>query len=271
VSPDWFDPLGLRGSKLDPFTMFRDALRGEGLAHQSAERMATNIAQRLVGRKIRVEGDLEISATVDAVEEVRPPTAVDVFPTGVAEAPMWSRVRGRLRDVTVGDWQATEVALTADDLVLVGATADRLRVGHVDFVATVESAEVERWAAEIDGDHRLRISENRIEVTDRRLERWVWLEVSVSAADRTITVEPRQLRLFGRPIPMVSWLKRAITRPAPWMPANVSIESVSVEGDQAILAGSVGTTLVPVDVAKVLTDLGTEGTMSVLRIVTGDW
>jgi hypothetical protein len=251
--------------------MFMDMMKGEGIAAQSAEKMATTFARRLEGRSIHIAGEIDIHATVDAVDEVRPPAPLAAIPTGVPEVPMWTRVRGRLREVSVGGWHVDSVSVVASDLVLVGTAADRLRVGEVGFVATIAAPEVVRWAEAIDGDHCVRVADGRIEVSDRRVARWIWLEVAVTVENRVISIEPVQLRALGRPIPMPRRFRRIVTRPATWIPGNVTVESAAVVSERVEVVGAVGETLVPVDVTKVLTDLGAEGTMSVLRIVTGDW
>jgi len=271
VSRDWFDPFGIRGSKLDPFVMFTNALRGQGPAGQSAEIIATTIAKRIEGRTVQVDAGLKITATVHAVDEARPPAPLASLPTGSVEIPMWERVRVRLRDIELGEWRIDRVSLDARDLRLIGATSQSVRVGGVDFVATIRPEEVIQWAAAVDGEHRVRVSEGRIEVSDRRLERWAWLEVAVVARDRTILVSPVALRVFDRPLPLLRWLRRTIERDAPWLPFALRVESVSVtESGEVNAVGTVSKSQVPVDVAKLLSDLGTESTKSVLRIVAGE-
>lgn len=272
MTRDWFDPFGIRGSKLDPFVMFTNALKGQGPASQSAEFMATTIAKRIEGRKIQVDAGMKIVATVEGVDEARPPAPIAAIPTGAAEIPMWERVRVRVRDIEAGEWCIDRAALDVHDIRLVGTTAQAVRVRHVDFVATIVPEEVVRWAATIDGDHRLRVSEGRLEVSDRRLERWAWLEVTVVARDRTILVSPVAVWIFGRSLPLPQWLRRTVERDAPWLPFALRVESAEVgESGDIEARGTVAETEIPVDVAKLLTDLGTEGTMSVLRIVTGEW
>jgi len=271
MSRDWFDPLGLRGSKLDPFTMFADALKGEGLAQQSAEVMATTIARRLVGRRVEIDSDPPISATVERIDEAIPATALAALPTSSGEVPMWQRVRGRIREVTVGERTLKSVDLTVTGVRLVGATAHRIRVDHVEFNATVAPDEIERWAADIDGDHVVRLHEERLEVTDRRVARWAWLEVSVTAARKTIVVTPVALRILGRTMPMPGRLRRPVERDASWLPAELVVSEVRLTDQGAGVRGELDDVLVPVDVARLLTEIGAQGTRSVLRVVVGDW
>ena len=271
MSRDWFDPFGIRGSRLDPFVMFTNALTGRGPAGQSMEMLSTTIVRRIVGREIRIDAGVKVVATIEAVDEARPPAPLAALPTGAIEVPMWERVRIRLCDISLNDWLIEHASLDARDVRLVGASSRRMRIGQTDFVATVRAAEVVRWAAELESDHRLRVADGHLAVTDRRLERWLWLEVEVAARDQTIVVTPVALRASGRALPLPAWLRRPVERAAPWLPAAVRVESAEVGDGVVVVRGVVSTSEVPVDMARLLSDLGTESTKSVLRIVTGDW
>jgi hypothetical protein len=120
MSPDWFDPLGSRGSKLDPFTFFADALKGEGVTGQSADLMATTLAKQLVGRRIEIDHEPPISATIERIDEVRPPPMIAATAVIGREVPMWESVAGQLADVHVGEWRIRSIDLQARSLSLVG-------------------------------------------------------------------------------------------------------------------------------------------------------
>ena len=272
MSRDWFDPFGIRGSRLDPFVILTNALTGQGPAGQSAEFVSTTIARRIVGRTIQIDAGRKIVATIAAVDEARPPAPLAAVPTGAAEVPMWERVRLRLHSIRLGEWHVEQASLDARDIRLVGVGSQRIRVGSTDFVAAVRPEEVVRWAAAVSDDHRVRVHDGRLEVTDRRLERWLWVEVGVAAVDQTIVVRPIGVRALGRALPLPIRLRRRIERPAPWLPAAVTVERTEVGDDDAVVVhGAVAASEVPVDMARFLADLGAEGTMSVLRIVTGEW
>lgn len=271
MTRDWFDPFGIRGSRLDPFVMFTNALKGQGPAGQSAEVISTTIAQRIVGRRVQIDAGMTIRATVDAVDEARPPAPLSAISTALTEVPMWERVRLRLRDIELGEWHVEDASLDATDIRLVGANSQSISVDRVEYRATIRPAEAVRWAAAVEGDHRLRVRDGRIEVTDRRLERWVWLEVDVAAHEQTIVVTPVAVRALSRALPLPGWLRRPVERGAPWLPQPVMVESVAVVDDSVIVRGELSACVVPVDMARVLADLGAESTMTVLRIVTGGW
>lgn len=272
MSRDWFDPFGIRGTRLDPFVVFTNALKGQGQVGQSAELLSTAIVRRVVGRTVHIDGEPPITATIEAVDEARPPAPIAAVPTGVVEVPMWERVRLRLTDVRVGPWGVDHVAIDVRDIRLVGVGGRAMRVGGTEFAARLGATEVEGWAAAVDGDHRVRVGDRRIEVSDRRLARWAWVEVDVVAHDQSVIVTPRAVRALGRRIGLPAWLRRTVERPAPWLPSTLAVHEVEAAPDsQAVVRGSVGTSVIPVDPGKVLTDLGTESTVSVLRIVAGDW
>lgn len=271
MSRDWFDPFGIRGSRLDPFTLFTNALRGQGPAGQSAETISTALARRLVGRTVSVHAGVRIVATIAGVDEARPPAPLAAVSTGAVEVPMWERVRIRLHEVEVGEWRVAQAMLDVRDIRLVGAAARSIRIGGAEFTATVTPEEVIRWAEVVAGDRRIRLVGGALEVSDRRIERWAWVTVSVIARDQTIVVTPRRLRAFGRTLPLPSRLRREIVRPARWLPAAVRVDGIEPDGDgpglDSMLArGRVAAVTVPVDIAKLLIDLGTDSTKSVLRI-----
>ena len=270
MSNDWFDPFGVRGSRLDPFTVFGNVLKGQGATGQSAELLSRTIVRRIVGRTVHVEAGTGITATIAAVDEARPPAPLAALPTGSAEVPLWERVRIRLVSIGVGDRRVAHATLDVHDIRLVGMTGREVRVGSTAFVASIGHDEVVRWAAEAGGDRRVRAHAGRLEVTDRRLRRWVWVEVDVGARDRTLFVSPVALRAFGHVLTLPRWLRRTVSRPAGWLPASLRVERVEVGAREVEVTGSVGDVVVPVDLARLLTDLGTESTRSVLRIVTGD-
>ncbi|MEQ8840786.1 MAG: hypothetical protein RIB98_07380 [Acidimicrobiales bacterium] len=269
MSRDWFDPLGIRGSRLDPFTLFTNALRGQGPAGQSAEVIATTMARRLVGRTVSVDAGVKITATVAGVDEARPPAPLAAVPTGAVEVPMWERVRVRLQRIELGEWRLARATLDVHDIRLVGAAAKAIRIGGADFTATVKPGEVVRWAEAIAGERRVRVREGMLEVSDRRLERWVWVTVAVTARDQTVVVRPRHLTAFGRTVPLPPRWQRDVVRPAPWLPTEVQIIGIESDGDDLVATGRVTATDVPVDMTKLLVDLGTESTRSVLRIAIG--
>lgn len=272
MSRDWFDAFGIRGSRLDPVVVFTNALKGQGPAGQSVEFLSTSIARRIVGRTVHIDGELPITATIEAVDEARPPAPIAALPTGAVEVPMWERVRVRVAEVRVGPWRIEKAAIDARDIRLVGMGGRRIRVGGTVFEARLGVAEVEAWAAAVDGDHRVRVADDRLEVSDRRLSRWVWVEVDVGARDQTIVVTPMALRALGRRVGLPRWLQRAVERPGPWLPSALAVDTVEIEPrGHVIVRGTVGESTVPVDLAGVLTDLGTESTVTVLRIVTGEW
>jgi hypothetical protein len=268
VSRDWFDPFGIRGSRLDPFVIFTNALKGQGPAGQSAEFVSTAIARRIVGRTVHVDAGMQITATIEAIDEARPPAPLAALPTGAAEVPMWERVRVRLHSISVGDRRIEHASVDAHDIRLVGVNAQAMRVAATGFSATIRSDEVERWAGEIEGDHRVRVHAGRLEVTDRRLQRWIWVEVDMVAREQRLFVSPMSLRAFGRSLPLPGWLRRTIERPAVWLPAALRVERVEVRHDEVLVTGAVANSVVPVDVGRVLADLGSESTMSALRIVS---
>ena len=270
MSRDWFDPFGIRGSRLDPFLAVTDALKGQGIAGQSAGFLSTTIARRIVGRTVHVDAGVKITATIEAVDEARPPAPRAAIPTGTVEVPMWERVQVRLRAISVGEWRVERASIDARGICLVGVNAQGVRVAATEFSATVRSDEVVRWAGEVKGDHRVRVDSGRLEVTDRRLQRWIWVEVDLVAHEKKLFVSPMSLRAFGRAVPLPGWLRQTVQRPAVWLPAALRVERVEVGDDIVVVMGAIENSVVPVDVPRVIADLGTDGTMSALRIVTGD-
>ena len=267
---DWLDPLGLRGSRLDPFKMFTDALKGEGLAQQSAERIATGVAQGLVGRRVEVDHDPPVSFTVDAVHELAPATALAAVPSTDGVIPMWQRFRARLSDVAVGDARIESVEIDAVGLRLVGTGARRMQIGRVDAVGIVTAEKLGGWLEQLDLPYVVRLADGRLEVADRRFQRWVGVSIDITAAAQEVTVQTGEVRLLGRRFLPPSWLRRTERRPAPWLPIGAEIVRLEATDDDRLeFVAAIEEVEVPVDISKLLVDLGAGGTRSVLRIVTG--
>jgi hypothetical protein len=268
MAPEWFDPLGIRGSRLDPLTLFADAVRGEGLARQSVERLTGTLAQSLVERRVEIETTPPVHATVERVVHISPVTAMAAMPTVAGEVPLWRRVCGGLRDVRIGSRTLERVELDIADLRL-GALGRRLRITAVEFHALASDTEVQQWVRALAGDRPVRLDQGRLEISDRRVVRWAWLEVEASASAGTIVVTPVALRVVGRVVSLPGRLRRPSRIVAPWLPDELVVDAVMVAGNAVTITGRLRQLDLEVDLVSVLVELATGGTRSVLRVVAG--
>jgi hypothetical protein len=268
MSRDWFDPLGLRPRRLDPISIFADAVRGEGVARQSAERIATLMARGLVGRRIEIERTPAVAATVERIDEVTPATALAALPTPRGEVPVWRRFRGRLVGVTIGDHRIGSVHVDASDVRLLAA-GGRLRATRVELASSTEVREIDRWFAALTGNVRLRLHRGRVELSDRRLVRWAWVEVDVVAFGGRVRVTPRVLWLGNRAVPLPARLRRPIEREVGWLPRELEVTEVRLEGDRLLATGHVEGIGAPVDLPRLLAEIGSGNARTVLRIASG--
>lgn len=267
MSPDWWDPLGLRGRRLDPFTLFSDALRGEGIAQQATERLATGMARQLVGRRLAVESEPPIGAHIMQVDEVTPAIALAAMPSASGAVPVWRRVRGVVHDVTYGPHRFSEIGLSASSIVLRGPARSLLAIEQVDFVARVDAAQVQTWVAQLGGDQQVRLDRGRVEVSDRRVSKWGWIEVDLALVDGVVSIEPRQLDVRGRRLGLPARAKRPIRRDIEGLPDGLTVARVIAVDGVLEVTGSLTDLVLPVDVARLLSDLGSEGTRSALRVM----
>lgn len=271
MSRDWFDPFGLRGSKLDPFTYLTDALMGKGIAANSAARMSTALAKQLEGRRLDIASQPPVSLTVARLDEVRPPAGVGAVPTSVTEVPMFTAVSGELEDVRIGDVRLDRIHIDARSIQM-GTGGDRVRVGGADYEARLGTAEVLAQIAAYDADApMIRFANGRIEGSEGVFARWFWMELSVRAADKQVVVEPVALRFRGRPVPVPRRLLQRIERDAPQLPVPITVDSVTLDGDDVVVRGTVREVVIPVDMTRLITDLGTQRTREVLRVMVGEW
>lgn len=268
MAPEWFDPLGIRGSRLDPLALFVDAVRGEGLARRSVERLTGTLAQSLVERRVEIVSTPSVQATVERIDHVSPATAMAAVPTLAGEVPLWHRVCGGLRDVRIGPRTFEHVELDIADL-RVGGFDRRLRIATLDFEATASASEVEQWVETLAADRRVRLDRSRLEVSDRRLARWAWVEVAASASAGVIVVTPVALRILGRVVPLPRWLRRPSRIAAPWLPEHFVVDVVMVTGEGVTVTGRTRDLDLDVDLVSVLVEVATGGTRSVLRVVVG--
>lgn len=271
MSREWFDPFGIRGSKLDPMTHLANALAGRGLAATSAARMSTTVARQLEGRRLEIASDPPIAATVSRLDEVRPPAGVGAVPTSVTELPMFAAISGQVRNVRIGDLRFDVIQIDARDL-RVGATGDRLRLGGADYEARVGTDDVlAQLGALLDDPPLVRFDNGRIEGSEGVLARWFWMEVRVRAADKRVTIEPVAVRFLGRPIPVPRQLMRTVHEDLPALPAPLTVDDAQVAGDELVVRGTVREVVIPVNVARLMTDLGTQTTRSALKVMIGEW
>ena len=257
MSRDWFDPFGIRGSRLDPFA-------------QSARQAAKTFAQALSGHQVRVEREPAVVMTVEEVHELELADAFDAFGAvpalGVPEVPLWRRFRARLAPVRIGDRELDRVEVEMVDIRMVGPVGPRLRVARVEASARLTREQLGAWVAELDVPWRLGLVEGRLEVTAARVARWVGVELRARASAGTLILEPGGVRVLGRRFALPGFLRRAVVRPAPWLPEHVEIHGIEVVGDELEVRGATTALEWPVDMATVLTELTATSTKTVLRI-----
>lgn len=268
---EWFDPFGLRGSRVDPFAVLSDALRGEGVAGRSVEAVATAVTRRLVGRTLRLESSPPIRATVAHVVEARPASALDALGTAVTEVPIWARLGVVLRDVRIGAHRLAQVDLDAVDLRVVGVAARAVSVGPTIARAEVEIDELGRWAESLGGERPMSVIDGHLVVSDPRLWGRVGVTVEVSVVDRQLIVEARALVVCGRRFPLPRSLRRTLRRDVPAVPRALTVDRVAGHPDdptRVIVHGSIAPATVDLDLARLLADLGSERALVALRSST---
>jgi hypothetical protein len=106
-------------------------------------------------------------------------------------------------------------------------------------------------------------------VSDARLARWFWMEISIQAKDQQVCVDPIALRFKKWEIPMPARLRRQIVEEAPELPAPITIDEVGLQNDDLLFSGTVGPVDLPIDMTKLMAELGTGTTRSILRIAFG--
>ena len=227
------------------------------------------MAQSLVGRRVEVDQDPPLSATVDAVQELTPATDLVAMAMPDGRIPMWSRFRLTLVDVSLGGGEVAGIDLDAVDLSLTAAVGGRLRVARVDAVGRLTQPQLDGWVDQLALPYVVRLRDGRLEVSDRRIERWLAVAISVTAADQQVRVETGMIRLFGRWYRAPEVLRRIVERSVAWLPRGARISEVVVEGEELHVVAAMEGAQLPVDVARIITDLGTGSRRSVLRIVTG--
>ncbi len=255
----WFDPFGLRGSRLDPFA-------------QSAQRVATALAQALVGRPVRLERTPPVETTVDAVHELTPADPLDAVPgLGAASIPLWRRFRARLGSVRIGDRILDGAEIDVTDVRVVGPVNPRLRVARIEATARLTRDQLGGWLAELDVPWHVGLVDGRLEVTAARAARWVGVELRARAGAGTVTFETGAVRLLGRRFTPPGFLRRTVTRPAPWLPARFEVDTIEVVDDGVEVRGTATDLDWPIDAAEVLAELTATSPRSVLRVVSAEW
>jgi len=266
--PSWLDPLGIRGSILDPFALFADAARMVVPPGESIAWMMTTAARRLQGRRFKTHGEPLIEATVSKVREVVPAMTVSV-PGLSRPISIWDRAAFSLESVMVDGHPVTGADVVATGIGVSDPTAQTLSVAHVDITLTLNANELRPWfedaGVHADLDMRTGIAEVR------PWARAGWIQVMVEpiivggrACGRPTAVKAGPIR-----VPLPGGLSRSRSRRFPAAHDSLAVTEVRFrDGIHAEISLGGDDINIGIDIPRVVAEIGLEGPRSVARILT---
>ncbi len=266
-APDWFDPLGLRGSKLDPFALMGEAARLMGPPSQSFAWMVTTVAKRLEGRRFEIRRDPVIAGRVAMIHEVVPATSIPL-PGLSSSIALWDRARLTVDDLTIGAGRVDKIEVSAEDVRVTDATAQRVSVRTVGLVVTLTSGQVAQWLGEMDVDAEFDFETETFAVRPAILGRWLSVVVEPTLVGRRAVMRPTGVKLARWLVPVPSLLARSRSHELDQLPPGVELVGMStIDADRVEVRMTARDLDLAVDLPRLITDVGVEGTRSVVRVL----
>ena len=266
--PRWLDPLGIRGSILDPLALFADAARTVVPASESISWMMTTAARRLEGRRFKTHGDPLIEARVARVREVVPSMSVTV-PVVSRIISIWDRMDLTLDSVSIGGRPVTGVEVVASGIGVADPAAQSVLVSHVEIEVVLSKDDIRPWLEDAAVAAELDMRTGFAEV--RPWDRAGWLRVVVEPcvdAGRA-SGRPKAAKVGPVTVPLPSRLVSGLSRHLPRAHESLSVSEMTFPDGVHANVRLVGDDIkLAVDVPRVVTEIGLEGPRTVARILT---
>jgi len=265
--PNWLDPLGIRGSILDPLSLFADAARMVVPPAESISWMMTTAAKRLEGRRIKTHGDPLIEARVASIREVVPAMVVSV-PVLNRTISIWDRVELTLDSLRIDGLPVTGAEVTATGIGVADPAAQSVVVAKVEIKVTLNEDDIGRWLE--DADVRVEI-DMQTGIAEISWARAGWLRVvgEPFVDDGRVSGRPTALK-FGRvKIPLPRWLVRRNSRVLSDSDDSLVVTHLRFpDGIHAEVVLTGRDLELAIDIPRLITEIGLEGPRSVARILT---
>ncbi len=247
VVTDWLDPFGFRGM---------------------ADRLFTSAARTLVGRRVEVQTPTPMAATIARVHEAAP--AVSVGSALKAQVALWRRLDLVFERLDVDSRPLHRMRVIAADVRVIEALPQRLGAARLEVEIEARPEHIDVWAEAMAINAKVRIADGQILVRrphssgpgELVLEPWV--------RGREIGADAVSLLVRGRNVRLPRRLRRSYQRELTWLPERTELTGVELpagEGGLRLLA-TIDRFEVPVDVPRLMADLGSKGTRLAVKMMT---
>ena len=245
MSPDWFDPLGLR---------------------RIADSVSTMAARSLVGRSIDIS-DRHLRATISDVNEASPATDVEAVVAG--QVGLWRVFDADFSPVTLASGDLETVNVRATSVRMIDALSPRLTVKTIDIVAVATPSQTAAWI-ETATAAPPRFVDGQMLGDIRGLGRFGQAVLDPWVEGRTIGFDARSVLVRGRVISLPERFQRRFEREIEWLPPRTVLESISFdEAGGVTIEASITDYEVPLDARKLLADLSSRGPSRAVRVLLG--
>lgn len=265
--PNWFDPLGIRGSILDPLAPFSEAAKMVTPGAQPFTWMMTTAARRLQGRRVSVKTATSIEARVARIVEVVPATEIPV-PVLSESIGLWQRAEFSVDQVTVGGKPIDRVDVVATDIRIKDSTARQMKISRVNLLATLTTDSLDVWLEDLGVNENFDFDSGNISV--RLVAGVSWLAVVAKPKLRPRGVEARAVALKVGPvsIPVPNWLSKTRSVDLQHLPMGFELKDMQVTADRQLVVTLEGTGIdFPINLPRLMAEIGVDGTMSVVNIL----
>jgi len=266
-APEWFDPWGLRGSIREPLSLLGEAARLVGPGGQSLAWVMTTAARRMRGTRIEIRRDPLIAGRVAEIGVVMPARSIPI-PGISTRIALWKRAEFSLDRVEIGGKPIDRVDVRASDIAVADSSAQMISVGHVDMVMSISEANLVRWIDALQFEAELDFYSGTAVVRPVALFRWLRVIVEPVVWERQLGVRTTAVGVGWLRLPLPARLRRPRVVEVPPLPHGLEMTGVRVVDGRHVELDIEGRDLkLAVDIVKVITDIGVEGTMSVVRVL----
>jgi len=266
--PSWLDPLGIRGSILDPFSLFADAARMVVPPGESISWMMTTAARRLEGRRFKTRGDPLIEARVAKVREVVPAMTVSVPMVGRTIS-IWDRVDLTLDSVVIDGRHVSGARVTAVGIGVSDPAAQSVSVSHVEITVTLTEDDIRPWLEDTGVRAEIDMQTGLAEVRPWARAGWIRVIVEPDVEAGRASGRPTAVKVGPATIPLPSRLARGRARQLPAAHEELVVTDLrfpdGVHAEVCLMGDDIE---IAVDIPRVVAEVGLEGPRSVARILT---
>ncbi len=243
---DWLDPFGFRGL---------------------ADRFFTSAARTLVGRRVEVQAPTPMAATVARVHEAAP--AASMTAALNAQVGLWRRLDLVFERVDIDSRPLHQMRVVASDVRVIDAMPQRLGAKRLDIEIEARPAHVTAWIDVMKMKAEARIEDGVLLARHPRWGRLGEVVLEPWARGRELGAEAVSARVRGREFRLPARFRRTFRRELTWLPERTELLDVELPADGGIrLTAAIDRFEVPVDVPKLMTDLGTKGTRLAVQMMT---